>query len=277
METKDMEITIIDLLQPKVFPEPYAPNNMEKHGTHDQKKHGNWADGVGDYNSIFPQIEGLREKSREAREKLDEYMRSKGLPGNYQTWNSDPTAKKLRDDEINLWKEAAEIEKKFYDEYFGGSPDTSEFQKLRDEYVVADTPTLSMNRNLRGKNPRITQRIKNADEMCASGSVKKDVGVFRGAVLPKEMLDKLSVGSTYVDKGFQSTDLSMSMAKFYAESRQNSGGAGVLTLLKMTLKEGLNAVDVGYGEIVVQRNANMKVTGKSEADGYTIIDVEVSK
>lgn len=278
LETKDAEITIIDLFYPVLTPEPYE-GDITKHlaGQHDQKKHGAWAEGVGSYELIEEKVDKLWEASRAKRKELEDYLRSKGLPLNYTSWNSDPKAKKLRDEEVGLEQQARDIDQKFYKEFFGGSPNTPEFNELRDEYVVADTPTLSMNRNLRGSRPRMTQRIKNADEMCAQGEVLKDVGVYRGAILPKEMIDKVEIGSTYIDKGFQSTDLSLAMAKFYAETRQRSGTTGIPTILRMTLKTGLNAVDVGYGEIVVQRNSNIKVTGKSEDDGWTILDVEVSK
>jgi len=46
LETKDFEYTITDPINPEFIPEPYQ-EDVKKHGTHDQKKHGSWADGGG--------------------------------------------------------------------------------------------------------------------------------------------------------------------------------------------------------------------------------------
>jgi recombination DNA repair RAD52 pathway protein len=91
------------------------------------------------------------------------------------------------------------------------------------------------------------------------------------------MVDSLKVGTSFVDKGFQSTDVLKSSATFYAETRKEGGAKGTNVLFRMTLSKGLNAVDVGYGEIAVQRNATMTVTNKSKSGDFTIIDVEVTK
>jgi hypothetical protein len=150
------------------------------------------------------------------------------------------------------------------------------FDVLRTKYVVADTPTLKMNKQLR-QGGGVTQRVKDADALCAMGVVKERVGVYRGAVLPKEMVASLKIGTSFVDKGFQSTDVSKSSAEFYAGVRQDDGAKGIKVLFRMTLDKGLNAIDLGYGEIAVQRNATMTITNKSKSADFTIIDVEVSK
>ena len=55
LETKDEEITIIDLLYPVLTPAPYeGDDEMLKHlsGQHDQATHGSWATGgeISDWN-----------------------------------------------------------------------------------------------------------------------------------------------------------------------------------------------------------------------------------
>lgn len=247
-----------------------------KHQQHDQKTHGSWASGVGNYDDVLSQTEPIMDQWREKRRELDKYLESKGLTRGWRDIQSDPKAKKLADQEDALWEKQATIYRKFYEEHFEPQPETEEFQRLRDKYVVADTPTLKMNRQLR-EGGGLTQRVKDADKLCAAGEVKKEVGVYRGAVLPKEMVDGLKQGTSFTDKGFQSTDISRGSAEFYAGLRLENGASGQLTLFRMTLKPGLNAVDVGYGEIVLQRNATMKVTGKSKSGKYTIVDVEVTK
>jgi len=133
-----------------------------------------------------------------------------------------------------------------------------------------------MNKQLR-EGGGLTQRVKDADALCAMGVVKERVGVYRGAILPQEMVDSLKVGTSFVDKGFQSTDVDKKSAEFYAGSRKSAGAEGTGVIFRMTLNKGLNAVDVGYGEIAVQRNATMTITKKSKSGNWTIIDVEVSK
>lgn len=168
-------------------------------------------------------------------------------------------------------------DEKSLEQHIESQPKTKKFWTLRDKYVNDDERTLSMNRNLRGNKPKLTEKILDTDNLCKTGIVKKDIEVYRGAVLPKEMIENLEEGKTFIDKGFQSTDISESSAKFYADMRQETGAKGEPTLFRMTLKKGLNAVGLGSGEVLVQRDARLKVTGKSKSGKYTIVDVEVTK
>ena len=254
-------------------------DKVEKHGDHDQSDHGSWATGVGSYDDMELQAETMQKDYWDKKRELQKYMDSKGIENpSWDDIQNDSKAKKLDAEATAVWEKSSKIVNKFYEEHLGHRQlQTNEFQALRDKYVVADTPTLKMNRELR-EGGGLTQRVKDADKMCATGAVTKDLGVYRGAVLPKEMLDNLKVGKTFIDKGFQSTDFRKISAKEYAEIRKDDDKIkGELTLFRMTLKKGLNAVDVGYGEVVVQRNANLTVTRKTKSGKYTIVDVEVSK
>ena len=247
-----------------------------KHGNHDQKTHGSWASDGNSYDTVHAENEILFEEWRKKYRTLQKYLESKGIQyGGWRAIEADPKAKKMQAEVDAVWEQQRALSNKFYDEHFEKN-ETEDFQRLRDKYVVADTPTLKMNKQLR-EGGGLTQRVKDADAMCAMGVVKERVGVYRGAILPQDMVGSLKVGTSFVDKGFQSTDVSKSSAKFYAESRKDDGAEGEQVLFRMTLNKGLNAVDVGYGEIAVQRNATMTVTKKSKSGDWTIIDVEVSK
>jgi hypothetical protein len=245
---------------------------VQKHGEHDQSSHGSWAEG----RSSYPEAE-LDALDKE-REQVYAQMRALGKKNNYESYteqNNDPEYKKLSDKRDKISEEWRALRQKFYDDNFDQKPEDEEFNRLRDKYVVADTPTLKMNRQLR-EGGGLTQRVKDADKLVQYGVLTNDIGVYRGAILPKAMVDGLKVGTSFVDKGFQSTDESKSSATSYADLRRGSGIEGESVLFRMTVQKGLNAVDVGYGEIVVQRNTVMTVTNKSQSEGFTVIDVEVS-
>lgn len=250
-------------------------SGFQKHGTHDQKTHGSWATDGNSYDEIDAKNEIIMGEWRKKYRVLDKYLDSKNLTHSWNDIQGDPKAKKMRAGIDSLWEEQQANLNNFFGEHFQQNQ-TDDYDRLRHKYVVADTPTLKMNKQLR-EGGGMTQRVKDADTLCAMGVVKESVGVYRGAILPKSMIDSLKVGTSFVDKGFQSTDISKTSAKGYAESRKYDGAKGEQVLLRMTLTKGLNVVDVGYGEIAVQRNAKMTVTKKSKSGDWTIIDVRVSK
>jgi len=249
-------------------------DKMEKHGTHDQKTHGSWADS-NSYDEVEAKNEILMDEWRKKYGILSEYLESKGLTRSWNEIQADPKAKKMQEAVDAIWKKMQTNQNKFYDEHFEKN-ETEDFDRLRDKYVVADTPTLKMNKQLR-EGGGLTQRVKDADALCAMGVVKERVGVYRGAFLPKELIDTIKVGTSFTDKGFQSTDVDKSSAQFYARSRKEGGAQGELVLFRYTLEKGLNAIDVSYGEVVVQRNATITVTKKTKSGEYTIIDATVNK
>ena len=248
---------------------------VQKHQEHDQSTHGSWATGVGSIDDIDGELKELsRSWSKKYRE-LENYLESKGMTGTWQEVEGDPIAKKLRAEGDALEDKRRSKVQNFYDTYFTQN-EGENFDALRGKYVVADKPTLKMNKQLR-EGGGLTQRVKDADKLVSMGVVKQEVGVYRGAILPKELINTIKVGTSFTDKGFQSTDVSKESAEFYARVRKENGAQGEFVLFRYTLKKGLNAVDVHYGEIVVQRNAKITVTKKTKSGEYTIIDATVDK
>lgn len=271
MEIEELGFETICDLRPVLKPESYD-NYVLKHGEHDQKTHGNWAEG----RSSYPEAE-LNALDKE-REQVYAQMRALEKKKNFESYTekyNDPEYKKLRAKVDKISEEWQALRQKFYDDNFDQKPEDEEFQRLRDKYVVADTPTVKMNRQLR-EGGGLTQRVKDADKLVQYAVLTNDIGVYRGAILPKVMVDSLKVGTSFVDKGFQSTDESETTARGYADSRREQGASGENVLFRMTVKAGLNAVSVDFGEIVVQRNTQMTVTKKTKSGDWTIIDVEVS-
>jgi hypothetical protein len=273
LETKDFEYTIIDPINPDLIPKPQVEDVL-KHGEHDQKTHGSWANG-NSYDEVEAKSEILMDEWRKKYGILSKYLESKGMTRSWNEIQADPKAKKMQEGVDAIWEKMQTNQNKFYDEHFEKN-ETEDFDRLRDKYVVADTPTLKMNKQLR-EGGGLTQRVKDADALCAMGVVKERVGVYRGAFLPKELIDTIKVGTSFTDKGFQSTDVDKSSAQFYARSRKEGGAQGELVLFRYTLEKGLNAIDVSYGEVVVQRNATITVTKKTKSGEYTIIDATVNK
>ena len=274
LETKDFEYEISDPIDPRFIPVPYQ-GEVLKHQEHDQSSHGNWAEGVGSIDDIRSRTEELSTNYSKKYRELDDYLTSKGMTHSWREVQADPIAKKLRAEADAFDKERLSLVQNWYKKHFNEDKGEN-FDSLRTKYVVADTPTLKMNKQLR-EGGGATQRVRDADKLTSMGTVREDVGVYRGAVLPKELLNTIKVGTSFTDKGFQSTDVDKKSAKFYAETRKEDGARGELVLFRLTLKKGLNAVDVSYGEIVVQRNAKVTVTKKTKSAEYTIIDATVNK
>ena len=269
---------------------------IEKHlaGQHDQSTHGTWASGVDEYPEAELSI--LFKKWQKTARAQSAWLEKRGLQ--YAGWEElqkipERAAYEEFENKMKaLDEERWALAKKFFTEHINqevpyggfnyfGPPETDEkvieFNRIRDRYVVADTPTLKMNRHLReGGKPNV--RSREADKMTKSGTIIKPFGVYRGAVLSQEIVDSLKVGASFSDKGFQSADVTRSGAEFYARQRKEKlrGGTGELVTFRMTLTTGLNAVNVGFNEIVIKRNSNMKITGKNKVDNVWVIDVDVT-
>jgi hypothetical protein len=197
------------------------------------------------------------------------------------------------------------------------------WQRARSAYVaerVANEDLIvHVNRGLRdgsinmeeGPRHEYTGRVRQFDEMVNGTTVLRDVEVFRAAVLTPEQVDALTAGTEFVDRGFQSSDLTERTAVTYGFSRWAHGGRyqrgmrdGIPVLFRMRLKAGTHAVHVGYNEVVIQRDARVRVMsapqdmGPAMSDGkrrrefdyigdpdsgyvhspnFLVVDVEVSK
>jgi len=266
-------------------------------GKHDQQSHAGGKGGTGSQVIVFNEarIDELLKKNQDlysARNKIkDKY------PDFGYIRENDPQFKTMSKEDQKKWVELTEEMNKNdseirdnYEEYFdntlemksGNSADGTDmgfenesFMAIRDEYVVPDEKTLKTNASLRSTG-RVTTKVKRFDSLVEQGKVKAPMRVYRGAVLSPDQVDTLEVGTSFVDRGFQSSGIEMSDATFYVGERARDI-AGTKVLFEYDLQTGLNAVNVGYGEVVIQRGAKVTITGSSIKGDYTIIQAEVSK
>ena len=218
---------------------------------------------------------------------------------------------------------------KFLDSVFDNDPlmsndsSTDGWHRTRDLYVAGreanEDVAVIVNRELRpgAVTPTGAEggyewlRVRAFDQMVKAATVKRDFEVFRAAVLTPEQVTALKSGSEFVDAGFQSSDLYEDTAVRYGFSRWAHGGRyqrgyrdDIPVLFRIRLKEGTNAVHVGNNEVVIQRNARVRITsdpadmGPAMRDGtprrefdyigdpdsgyvyspnFVVVDVEVSK
>lgn len=238
METKDMEITIIDLLQPKVFPEPYASKNMEKHGSHDQKTHGNWASG--NYDDL-------------------------------QQWYSDEMkvfgSMKERDD---YFKEILLSQRKqgFTEEKY------PEFRRAIGVYE--SSLAYNINNDLRNSSisaTRLKDYVIPLDKAISlAPPLQEEVIAYRGVKgNGLDFFETLKVGDTFQDKGFVSTTIDAGVAQQFGTSRTMNDGIA----MRLTLPAGSKGIfPAGYkkqhdddwdrnaneAEFLLPRDSKFKVT-----------------
>lgn len=268
---------------------------VKKHQSHDQKTHagGRGGGAVVSYDSEKEQklqAESMRlwKERRELEKKVtdreygsltrDEYEALS--PADKKKWDA------LKKQEDALDQERADIRNDFLDDAItmksGNHPNDSEYGfddpkmvDIRDEYVVPDELTLKTNAGLR-RTGRVTTKVQRFDSMVEQGEVQNPTRVYRAAILSSEQTGKITEGSSFIDRGFQSVAIDRDGAEDYMAVRA-ANIAGEKVLFEYTLQPGLNAVNVGYGEIVVQRSAMVAITGVTKKDGITIVQAEVSK
>jgi hypothetical protein len=297
---------------------------IQKHqsGNHDQESHGNWAGYPGELQ------DKIWEEYQSERRTLSDKKIKAGIPEKIAYMNMDDrnneyfqeqlteAGTKLTKKQIDefsaeeqrietLLDKRSKISRQWYDDHFINSnknPKTiagmdKEIGDIRDEYVVkqlkGEDVSVITNRALRAG--RGSTRATRFDKLVSTGSVKEPVVLWRSAILPQEMVDSLQKGSSFIDKGFQSTGVREKEAVFYADQRfRDKKFEGIPVVFRMKMNKGVNAVDVGYGETVVQRNTKMSITDvkrgpKIETDfdentktwsygpNFVYIDVEVDK
>jgi hypothetical protein len=229
------------------------------------------------------------ERSAAWKEKSELQAKYEGLrPSASSEYSPEDEAKwnelnKLEDD---LWEERVALQREYFDNSIemksGKSAADSDFgfnderlDEIRDEYVVPDELTLKTNAGLR-RTGRVTTKVQRFDEMVEQGTITSPMRVHRGAVLSPEQVGKLEVGTSFVDRGFQSVAMDSGGAQAYLDIRANKI-TGEKVLFEYDLQKGTNAVNVGYGEIVVQRSAKVTITGVTKQGDITIVKAEVSK
>lgn len=185
-----------------------------------------------------------------------------------------------------LYAQDAEMQKKFFDDALEMKSGRSAFDEdfgfedekfsiIRDEYVVPDEKTLKTNASLR-KTGRVSTKVERFDSLVAQGEIKAPTRVYRAAILQPDQVETLKVGTSFTDRGFQSTGTEMSDAVSYGNMRSDNI-TGAKVLFDYELQPKLNAVNVGYGELVIQRNAKVTIVGLGQEGDYKVVYAEVSK
>lgn len=269
--------------------------SVKKHGTHNQKTHGGKGGGGGSVafdsgreKQLSDKLDNITAQIKKLQEKygVTEYI----TPGNYRTVLP-PEAQeewvKLDDEWNKTWQERADVRTQFLDDAIemksGKSPSDSDFgfsdesfMEIRDEWVVdKNGSTLKTNASLR-RTGRVTSKVERFDSLVAEGQVKNPTQVYRAAILQPDQIETMQVGTSFVDRGFQSVGHEAADAVFYGDDRAAEIVGGKV-LFEYTLQPGLGAVDVGYGEILVQRGAKVTVTGVTKRGDYTVIQADVGK
>lgn len=141
---------------------------------------------------------------------------------------------------------------------------TFTYTEAVDKYVVADTPTIKMNSGLReGRaSSENSQLCRLTDWTTSQTTLQRSIEVSRATVLPPEIHEQLTVGSTFTDKGFQSTSFGKPDT-FYAEARQRDGAQGDIVLTHIELPEGQQVGAFQTREVVLPRNTSMEITGRN--------------
>lgn len=269
---------------------------VKKHGAHDQKTHAGGRGGGGSVNTYDDEkatrLQEESSKAWKARREIEKKVTGREMgslsSAEYDALSSEDKKKwdTLKAQEDALDQERSDMRDDFLDNAItmksGNHPNDSDFgfddpelEKIRDEYVVPDELTLKTNASLR-KTGRVTTKVQRFDKMVEAGEVDQPTKVFRGAALSAEQTGKLTPGTSFIDRGFQSTDYTLSGAEAYLDGRHKSIG-GEKVMFEYTLQPGLNAVNVGYGEIVLQRGAKVSITGVAKKGDLTVVQAEVSK
>jgi hypothetical protein len=156
-----------------------------------------------------------------------------------------------------------------------------------ERFAVDDYSTThysDMNNVARGKfvNPKYQaqidaakERIALVDAAIAKGTLARPATLYRGTNVDVLGGKLPAVGTTFSDKGFLSTSTSRGVA----QSFQSASGGGVV--LRIAAPRGARAVDVSHvsggleHEVLLPRNAKLRVTGVSASGGQTTIDVKL--
>jgi hypothetical protein len=152
----------------------------------------------------------------------------------------------------------------------------------RDLYVGDDKGTVEMNYALRNGLPVPSSLVKKIDTLVKSSKLKRDYIFHRGAILTREQVDALNGGDVFTDHGFQSSSTDLGVALSYIDSRfENKSyigedGDAVKSMFHITTPKGFNAVSVaGGGEVILARDAEMKITKKWEDNGIVHFDLTI--
>lgn len=132
----------------------------------------------------------------------------------------------------------------------GAPPKDSKWQRFRDKYVVADTPTLEMNAALRGEIPLTPALKTRATEarFLTEGVLEADAVLSRTMALSVDDALELQPGAVFESLGYQSTQTGY--VSGYGRRLENPGSIHTEFLIRTPA--GTHAGDVDFGEIVLR-------------------------
>ena len=146
------------------------------------------------------------------------------------------------------------------------------YREAVDKYVIDNNDTtIKMNAGLRAgrsssENSALCQMT---DWTTSQTTVRQPVLVSRESVLPESMHSQLVEGTTFTDKGFQSTQLG-SDGSGYGAIRVRDGAQGDIVTQVIQLPVGQNVGMFQYGEIVLPRNTTVEVVRREVSEDGSV-------
>lgn len=160
-----------------------------------------------------------------------------------------------------------------------------EMAKARSKYVVSDVWATKINDKLRkdkALSPKQQTEFEAVKKWAESETIIKPVSLYRVSILPDAVLDKLQPGTSYLEKGFQSTSISPSDMINYGVSRRLGGDthtaiSGNRVYFRLNAPKGTKAVDAYSEEVVLPPNTQVSVTSRAtDKMGNTYITADIN-
>ena len=154
-----------------------------------------------------------------------------------------------------------------------GNLDPAERQRIRDRYVIKDKSTLANNASLRSEapTPAAESWARSVSKLIRSSRLRRDTVLSRGAALTPDQIMQLRPGAVIRDGGFVSTAAGqVQEADFYARDRVQNHPGTIKTMFEIRAPKGSPAVDVGYGEIVLDRDGRFRVVSSRRDSDRTV-------
>jgi 2'-5' RNA ligase len=150
--------------------------------------------------------------------------------------------------------------------------------KIRDNYVINDRQTVAHNESIRSGDPTPAAKAwrTRVDKLVSSSRVTNDSVVYRGAVLPPELIMKLRPGARLTDPGIISTDEDRGTADFYADTRASYIPGMIKTMFHVNVPAGTPGADVGYGEFVFGSDSTFNILKTEYVNGEVQVYAELS-
>jgi phage portal protein BeeE len=203
-----------------------------------------------EFDRVAPRLRELRrEGATIARQLLDELGERDGEP-----WGGDPDADSGR------WGSPVFVDR--------GTEDRDALRRIRDRYVADDTNTVTQNRSLRSGNPTPEAQAwaQRMSRLVRSSELDRDARLYRGRALTPDQVMALRPGAVVVDAGIVSTDRDPGGALAYAVGREERIPGRIQTLYEIRVPRGTAAVEVGDGEVVLDRDQRFRIVASHMGD-----------